>query len=874
MTKFIEERFPILELSSVGRKEKSSRFNNISGIHVWWARRPTSICRALILSSLIDYPRDAEEKKAINKLIIEVCSDYKKIPEQLIIKDQIKALIRKAYSENIPLLLDPFCGGGAIPLEGARIGIENFGFDLNPISVLISKLTCEYFEKFGINLLKEGEKWWNELKKKLIKKIGSFYENPNNSNKILAFLWVRQIICTNPDCNAKVPLLSSLKLVEGKGFKIALKPIIKRREDGNEIHFDIKYNKEIDFEYEKVNYFSDGKVTCPACEMTLTNKETMDRVKEKSLNDKLLVVVEESEKNKQKVYRLANEQDLKKIQEANIKLKELSALIPKERLPEKVRRWQVQNYGILKWQDLFNERQLLFPIVYSLALSELFNQINKEYEDKEFIKALMVLLSFILSRIVNHNSKFGHFNNSTQSVAQTWSRIGLFMKGFYPEINPFVDYSGTPKRYLNFLKKLVINNLNFQKTAIINQGNAMNLICPNNSIDIIITDPPYYDAMLYADPSDFFYIWLKKYLAEVFPELFLFALTPKDEEIIQSRFRHGGDKLKAREFYETSLSRVLIEFERVLKPEGIGVIMYTHKSVVAWEVLIKALIKSNLSICAAWPIGTETIGGLRALNKVSLSSSIAIVFKKKKKVKSIFFETQFKEILEKELKLKLRELLFELHIYGADFFIASIGYSLKIYTQYEEIKSTKTGKNIEISEYLDLVRKIVNEFLLSTVIEPDVAKSIDIYTNLYIIWCWFFRNTAIELDDALKLAQSFGLGELDDLIKKKIITKEKSKYKLLLGSDLEREKYLLKNQNSLTTLIEVLHFLSISWKENNKNLNELVKKYDSEYGQNLWKVAQALAEFFPSKSRERNYLQGLLAKFSKTIKSTSLNEFL
>jgi len=185
--KFIEEQFPIVELSIIGRKEKSSRFDNISGIHVWWARRPTTIARGLILASLIDYPSNKVERRKITNLLINACSDYKKLPNQFSIKGEIQKYINKAYPNSRPILLDTFSGGGAIPLEAARIGLVSYGIDLNPIAVLIGKATCELFQKYDGKLVEEIHKWWKNLKKKLEDNLKIYYTNPVNKNPILSF---------------------------------------------------------------------------------------------------------------------------------------------------------------------------------------------------------------------------------------------------------------------------------------------------------------------------------------------------------------------------------------------------------------------------------------------------------------------------------------------------------------------------------------------------------------------------------------------------------------------------------------------------------------------------------------------------------------
>ncbi len=872
--RFIEEEFPIVELSVIGSKEKTTPPDNISGIHVWWARRPTSVCRALILSCLFDYPINKVDRKRIKKFIIDSCSDFKRLPNQITFKEKLNSLIVEKNTGRKFVLLDTFSGGTAIPLEAARIGLKSYAIDLNPIAVLIGKATTEYIQRYNKTLIIEIRKWWKILKNKLKRLIKNYYINPVNQNTILVYLWAKQIKCKNSNCNAQIPMISNLKLANKENKKIYLKPVIKKAKENNEINFIIQKNEEIDFEPKDYKIFSRGKITCPACGLTLANEEVMARFREKKIEDRLLIVIEKDEKSNDRIYRLSTDNDEEIFNSVKEKLESFKELIPNEQLPKEVRRWQVQNYGILKWKEFFNERQLLFCILYTEELKKILIEITNSYDDKEFSKAVILFLSFILSRIINYNSKFTHWHDSNEIIAQTWSRAGIFMKGNYPELNPFTDFSGTPIRYLDFIDKISENNLNFSNTVNIKQGNAMSLEFDDGSIDLLITDPPYYDAMLYANPSDFFYIWLKRCLESIFPELFLFSLTPKEDEIIQSRFRHEGDKKKAKRFYEDSLTKVLKEFHRVLKPNGIGVIMFTHKSVDAWEALIIAIIESNLTISAAWPIETEKKGGIRDDNKVALASSIAIVFKKIKKKEVIFFETNFKNILENELIKKLKNLLVDLEIYGADFFISAIGFSLNIFTRYKNVLSQKTGQTVKVSKFLDLVRKIVNDFLLGTVLEKNVIKSIDDITNLYIIWCWFFRNNGIDLDDALKLAQSFGVGELNDLRKKKLIKLKDKKFKLLLASNQAREDFLLKNRENLETLIANLHFLAILWKNNDKNLDIEVKKIEQKYGENIWKVGQALAEFFPSNHKEHNYLQGLLARFGKTKTKTDLKKWL
>ncbi len=875
--KFIEEEFPLVEISEFGAKEKNNNYGNISTIHQWWARRPTIVARALILACLFDYPDGKSERKKIHKFIINSCSNFKKLPNQKIYQEELNNLILNENKNNRLRLLDPFAGGGAIPLESLRIGLETYCSDLNPIAVLIEKATCFYFQKFNSNFLNELKKWYKIINNKFLEEIKPFYKNPLNDNDIYAFYWARQIECPRQTCKALIPLISNCLLSSkayssnGKKIKrrIALKPIISRENDCNKINFIIQKDDEIDFDPSRLEIFSKGKVTCPACEITLKNEEVMEKVRLKKNGDRLLVIIEKDDQN-QKVYRISTIADENIYIKAKIELEKYKDFIPNEKLPEKVIKWRIQNYGILYWNQFFNKRQLLINLIYSKILNEYSEKI-KEENDTDVSKGIMLYLSFYLSRLLNYNSKFTYWDKR-EAIAVTWTRSGIFMRGSYPENNPFTNSSCKMNNYLKYLFYTAENVGSVKDFANIKQSDAKNLDFNENFFDLIITDPPYYDAMVYANPSDFFYIWLKMCLKTIFPELFLLELTPKKEEMIQNRFMHNGDNLKAIDEYKISLINALKEFYRILKPNGIGVIMYTHKSVVAWEVLINALLKSNFTISAAWPIATELKGRIGTFNRVALASSIAIIFKKIKKKKKIFFETQFKNILENELEIKLKKSLLDLQLYGADFFISTIGFALSIFTRYEQVLSQKTGKSIGVTDFLDLVRKIVNNFLLNTILEKNVTQSIDDESNLYIIWCWFFINNEIPLDDALKLAQSFGI-ELDDLRKMKLISLTNKNFKLLLASDQTRSKYLLKNTDKIRILIDYLHLLAILWKTNSENLETFVDQAERLYGENIWKVGQALAEFFPKQNKEHNILQGLLARFGKSKSKSDIKKW-
>ncbi len=301
---------------------------------------------------------------------------------------------------QLKLLLDPFAGGGAIPLESLRLGLETYCSDLNPVAVLTEKATCEYFQKFNGKLAEELNKWRKILGKKFIKAIKPYYQNPINTNKIYGFFWARQIKCPNSNCKALIPMLTNCTFVN-KEFQrnrkkikkiIALKPIISGESGEKKIDFILQKDDEIDFDHSNLIIYSSGKVTCPSCEFTIDNQDVMNKVKSKIYEDRLLIVMEKDSDNK-KIYRLSTEQDLNLYEKVKEELKKYDDFIPNEELPMEVRRWQVQNYGILNWNEFFNKRQILTSMIYLEKLREVKNEIIKNVEySKELSSAIIVYL--------------------------------------------------------------------------------------------------------------------------------------------------------------------------------------------------------------------------------------------------------------------------------------------------------------------------------------------------------------------------------------------------------------------------------------------------------------------------------------------------
>ena len=389
----------------------------------------------------------------------------------------------------------------------------------------------------------------------------------------------------------------------------------------------------------------------------------------------------------------------------------------------------------------------------------------------------------------------------------------------------------------------------------ITQFSATSLPYPDNFFDAVFTDPPYYDNVPYSYLSDFFYVWLKRTIGDLYPDLFSTPLTPKSREIVA--YTHNKSWEEAKSYFEENLKKSFQEIYRVLKPNGIITIVYTHKSTSGWEVLISSLLDSGLVITASWPIHTEMKARLRAKESAALASSIYFVARKIERKETGWYN-EVKEEIKKHIYEKL-ERLWQEGISGADYFISAIGSAIEIFGKYKKVMDFE-GNIIRADKLVDFVREIVTDYAVRQILHNGIAGELSPLTRLYLLWRWTYQEAKAHFDDARKLAQSTGI----DLAKewnKGFIKKDKEFIKIL--GPHERDIKEFKNQKEL---IDVLHSALILWKEGKrKDMKEVLR--DSGFGQKdaFYRVAQAISETLPLESKEKKLLDGFLSGKERII---------
>jgi adenine-specific DNA methylase len=572
---------------------------------------------------------------------------------------------------------------------------------------------------------------------------------------------------------------------------------------------------------------------------------------------------------------MATNEDLEIYKEAEIYLKEKRSelkrkwgidFVPEEETPEgkgrgAERAFSIRNFGMNTWSDLFNSRQKLALITLVQKTKETYKEMIRREYNKEYAKALISYLVILNNGIIDHNSKLCQWRGGTEDGGHTFGRQVLPMCWDYFEIN---FQSGSTGSFQSGMKRLLrvidhLSTINSTPSTII-QISATSIPFPENFFDAVFTDPPYYDNVPYSYLSDFFYVWLKRSIGHLYPDLFSTPLTPKSKEIVA--YTHNKSWENGKQFFEDMLIKSFQEINRVLKPDGIATIVYAHKTTEGWETVINALLDSGLVITASWPINTEMQARLRAKESAALASSIYIVARKMKREEIGWFN-EVKEEIKRYLNEKM-EKLWDEGISGADYFIAAIGSAIEVFGKYKKI-SDYEGNEIRANRLLDFVRNEVTDYAVKQILHNGIDEELSALTKFYLLWRWTFQERKAHFDEARKLAQSTGI----DLSKEwdKGFIEKKKEFISVLGPQ-ERDVNKLEDSKEL---IDILHLALKLWKEGNREkMKEILQ--NSKFGMEdyFYRVAQAISETLPSQSAEKKLLEGFLSGKERLIKEVKV----
>lgn len=818
-----------------------------------------------------------------------------------------------------PLVVDPFAGGGAIPLEALRVGADAFASDLNPVAVLLNKVVLEYIPKYGQQLTDEVRKWGEWIKQEAENELAEFYPKDMDGSTPIAYLWARTIICEGPGCGAKVPLMRTLWLSKRQAIALEIKPLTKSKKiDFSIVEGAIEKNMQ-------GGTVRRGTVTCPCCGFTTSRQRVENQMKQRNVDPTLFAVVLKSVGGGKR-YRLPTANDLKAIEYAKsqLEIRELQTWIPNEELPYLRSIFNVHVYGINKWSLLFDPRQML-----ALAtLTRLVNGLPKQFEsiDKNLAQAVLVCLALSIDRLADFNSNIAHWANHRETSAATFGRQALGMVWDYCETVPLSDSTGSLSGSVGWVCR-VCEGLTAAKLGHghAEQASAALHPLPDDSASVLFTDPPYYDAVPYANLSDFFYVWLKRSLKDVLPDLFIDQETPKKGEAVQLAERNPIYEYKTKEYFERLMLESFVHSRRYVLPSGVGVIVFAHKSTSAWETLLSAVINAGWVITASWPIDTELANRLRAHDSASLSSSIHLVCRPRENQNGSLSTDNigdWRDILQ-ELPNRIHEWmprLAEEGIVGADAIFACLGPALEIYSRYSSVEKA-SGEQVALKEYLEHVWAAVAKEALNMIFKGADATGFEEDARLTAMWLWTLSTNVngngngmtgttdgesevlkstvsggftLEYDAARKIAQGLGahLEKLTTLVETKggkarlLPVEERTTYlfgkeegKIPKGPKKKKGKQLtlsnlldevleddedwghMKAPSTGTTILDRIHQAMILFAAGR---GEALKRFLVEDGvgrdDRFWRLAQALSALYPSNSNEKRWVDGVMAR--------------
>ncbi|HEY7152418.1 MAG TPA: DUF1156 domain-containing protein [Gemmataceae bacterium] len=811
--RLLEVDLPIKRISAHARREKSIRHGHISTLHIWWARRPLAACRAVLCAALWPDPADPLCPQSFRHTATRIITDFARkivppphlrntcspeslkrwevlagsghgldpadddhlnilrfalldfiadfanwdnstVPEDL---ETARALTQAAHEAlggepgTRPLVVDPFAGGGSIPLEALRVGTDAFASDLNPVAVLLNKVVLEYIPKYGQKLADEVRKWGRWIKEQAEKELAEFYPKDTDGATPIAYLWARTIICEGPGCGAEVPLMRSLWLAKKGNRSVALRLVPCPR--AKRMDFEIIENAKVKDVGEGT--VKRGSATCPGCGFTTPVVSVRRQLKARrggAADARLFCVVTTRPGAQGRSYRLPSERDLEAVRKAATELerrKKLASggcqppalsLVPDERLDVRgIRHTWAMIYGIEVWGDLFAPRQALALSTLARLVDEVGKRLVVENGDR-MSKEIQTCLAFAVDKCADYWCSIATWM-PRETVGHAFTRQAVPITWDFVEANPFAPFHCAWHEAVGWVESVCST----EAASALFDGrsefvSAVSHPFPDNAVHALITDPPYYDAVPYAYLSDFFYVWLRRSIGGLHLELFRNEQVPKDAEIVVDRPHELSHSIKDITFYERELTRAFSEGCRILRHDGIGIIVFASKTTASWEAILQAVVDAGWTITGSWPVDTEREARMAAQGQARLASSVHLVCRPRQGVdtpRSPGRVGDWRDVLV-ELPTRIHEWMPRLAsegIVGADAIFACLGPALEIFSRYSKVEKA-SGERVELREYLEHVWAAVSKEALSMIFAGADASGFDPDARLTAMWFW------------------------------------------------------------------------------------------------------------------------------------------
>jgi putative DNA methylase len=903
--KLIEVALPLEAINVASAREKSIRHGHPSTLHLWWARRPLATCRAVLFASLVDDPSAHPEKFKTEKAQEKERQRLFRIIEELVkwensnnetVLEAAREEIRKSTGGNPPPVLDPFCGGGSIPLEAQRLGLEAHGSDLNPVAVLITKALIEIPPKFagnppvnpesrgtpdlsgkkptkvgapklkhmiwnGAQGLAEDVRYYGQwMRDEAYKRIGHLYPKvklPKDSATadggeatVIAWLWARTVKCPNPACGAMMPLVRSFTLSLKAGKQAWVEPIVDKKK--KTVQFEVRTGKGIPQDGTKLR----GKARCLLCGTdNISDAELRSQSKAFGIGSQLLSVVVEGKRSR--IYVNPSSSQL-------VDVKAPKAPWLDQPLPDNARWFSPPGYGMTTYSELFTPRQLVALTTFSDLVAKVREKVLADAaahgmrDDRvslddggtgatAYADAVATYLAFAVDKGANYWSTICAWHSGRDIIMSTFARQALPMVWDYAETNPVSTSTGNfmlgVEQASQMMGKVPASPIGFAK--------QLDATASINGIDnpLICTDPPYYDNIGYADLSDFFYVWLRHSLKSVYPKLFSTLLTPKAEELVATPYRFNGDKKAAQVFFEEGLGIAFSKMRQVHDSRFPMPVFYAFKqseedeggddnpshASTGWETMLEGLLKAGFVITGTWPMRTELVGNLKK-DVSALASSVVIACRPRPDNAPLATRREFINALKKELPDAILTLC-QANIAPVDLAQASIGPGMAVFSRYAKVMEAD-GNPMTVRSALGLINLTLDEVTRDLTDGSEGGEELDSYTRWAL--AWFEQNGHNEGShgDAEELSKAKNVG-VNGLVQAGIVYSRAGKVRLLKREELD-PGWDPKTDKRVTMWEVTQHLIRALQEQGESGAAELLQQVGGELGEKARDLAYRL----------------------------------
>lgn len=883
--RLIETWLPIAALGeeSVRERRSMTALPPTYYLHVWWARRPLVASRAAVLASLL--PADADREKFLH--ILGIHGDPEAVKKRIAAAkktgehlgadpygykraftytptDSERAWIAQETRRvgiSSPKVLDPMAGGGSIPFEVVRLGCNAIANDLNPVASLILRATVEFPLGHSMAVKQRFDELAAEFIRRAEPRLAPYFPSEASGVIVDGYLWARTIRC--PYCTGLIPLSPNWRL-SPDGTGVCVVPDASTRICSFRI---VKKVSE-----HSAGTVKDGDAQCPFpdCKRVVDGDEVKRQAQAGGMGDQLFAIVYKKrivKPTKSGKMREAWERGYRTPRQEDDRSNLVAAHLA-EKLPE----WEAMGvapvesiseisnydrghrmYGMNRWCDVFAPRQLIGHIVGVALLRELVEEQSAAGRLDSISKAAVAYLSFSLDKLLNYNSRMSVWMPTREVVANTFNRHNFALCWSYAEMAPLITgigydwVVGQTSKCIDELVELLRPHVSSTKVAakvpeqrplfgeatvkqsaiaITNQSADSLAHLTDGSIDAVVMDPPYYDNVMYAELSDFFYVWLKRTAGLVYPELFRRQLTDKESEAVANPAKFKGQpnpKALAACDYQQRMAAIFAECRRVLKPDGVLTVMFTHKATGAWDALASGLLDAGFSITASWPINTEAEASLHIKDKAAANSTIFLVCRPRpsRPIGESRYWEDVEPLVAEAVRMRI-ESFERAGIRGVDLYLSCFGPALEEFAKHWPLTrgqprpttAAKKGKrkaegdaldpySVTPEDALDAARREVKNWKLDRLLRTNRHATIDPMTEWYVLAWDAFEAPEFPYDEALRLARVVGVDLDGDIIGK--LGEKKGSDVVLWDSSKRAAKSALGPAGGNRALIDALH---------------------------------------------------------------------